>query len=63
MDLHDVEFHKTHEIKELLIQYESEIKPGETVELMVDESLSYAKGVVDDRIAFEANMKFAPKNA
>ena len=62
MDLHDVEFHKTHEIKELLIQYESEIKPGETVELMVDESLSYVRGIVDDRIAFEANMKFAPKN-
>ena len=60
MNLHDAEFYKKNQVKELLIQYESEIRFGEFVDLYVDESKTYVRGVVGDRIAFEANLKYGP---
>lgn len=58
MNLHPVEFYRDHQFTELLIQYESEIKPGEVVEVLADEELTYVRGVVEDRICFEANISY-----
>ena len=60
MNLHPVEFYKDHQFKELLIQYETEIKAGETVDVYVDEKMEYIRGVVGDRVAFETNIKYGP---
>lgn len=60
MNLHETSFYKDMQFEELLIQYESEIKPGETVDLYADEKREYVRGVVGDHVAFEANIKYAP---
>lgn len=60
MNLHPVEFYKEHQFKELLIQYETEIKSGEVVEVLADEDLTYIRGVVGDRVCFEANIVYGP---
>lgn len=60
MNLHEPEFYQTHQFSELLIQYTSEIKAGERVELFVDDKIQYVRGVVDDRLCFEANIAYAP---
>lgn len=58
LDINEPDFYKTHQITDLLIQYESEIRQGESVDIMVDETKTYVRGVVDDRIAFEANLEY-----
>ena len=60
MNLHAPEFYQKNQFKELLIQYESEIRAGEVIDVYVDENMEYVRGVVDDRIAFETNIKYAP---
>ena len=61
MDLHDAAFYQKYMVSELLIQYESEIREGDNLEVFVDEENSYVRGVVGDRIAFEANIKYRLK--
>lgn len=61
MNLHPVEFYDKNQFKELLIQYETEIKAGETVEVLADEELTYIRGVVGDRVCFEANIVYGPR--
>ncbi len=53
-------FYEKHQIKELLIHYESEIHSGETVQLSADEGRTYIRGTVGDRICFEANLIYEP---
>lgn len=60
MNLHDPAFYETNQISELLIQYESEIRFGERVEIYADEEMNYVRGVVGDRICFEANISYSP---
>lgn len=60
VNLHDSAFYQKNQIKELTIQYESEIHEGEKIELYVDAKTTYVRGVVGDRIAFEANLVYAP---
>lgn len=63
LDINEPSFYKDHRISDLLIQYESEIRAGESVDIMVDENHTYVRGVVDDRIAFEANLEYSPLEA
>ena len=58
MDLHEPEFYLENRVSEILINYESEIRFGETVELMVDESEEYVRGIVGDHVAFEALVQY-----
>ena len=58
VNLKDASFYKAHRISEMLIQYESEIRYGETVELFADADCTYVRGVVGDRVAFEANLSY-----
>ncbi|MCR5348669.1 MAG: hypothetical protein K6E59_03575 [Bacilli bacterium] len=57
-NLHPASFFDKWQFKELLIQYESEIREGETVDIYSDEECTYVRGVVGDRIAFEAQIKY-----
>ena len=61
LNLHDAKFYEENMIEELLIQYETEIHEGELVEVFADEKKTYVRGVVGDRICFEANLKYGPK--
>ena len=58
INLHDAAFYKTHRVSEMLIQYESEIRYGETVDFYTDPEVTYIRGVVGDRVAFEANLSY-----
>lgn len=62
MNIHDTKFYQEKMISELLIQYESEIHEGDVVEVFVDDLNTYVRGIVGDRICFEANLKYASKN-
>lgn len=60
VNLHQPEFYQKTQFKELLIQYESEIRAGERVELFVNDDITHVRGVVGDRVCFEANIAYGP---
>ena len=60
LNLHEPRFYEEKMITELLIQYETEIKPEEVVEVLADEDITYVRGVVGDRVCFEANLTYGP---
>lgn len=58
VDCHSSSFYKEKEIASLLINFESEISEGETLEIYANEDFSYISGRTSDRICFEANLTY-----
>lgn len=54
------EFLSRNEAATLLINYDSEIRPGEKVSLFMSEDRTYLKGEVDGRECFQVEMSFRP---
>lgn len=61
MNLHDKAFYETTRVKSILINYETEISEGEELMIYASEDKTYVRGVVEDRICFEANLEYVKK--
>lgn len=57
-DCHDASFYKEKEIASLLLNFETEVAEGETIELYANEDKTYIYGRCDDRLCFEANLTY-----
>ena len=58
VDVHPSSFYKEKEIASLLLNFESEVHEGETIEIYASEDGSYIVGRVNERTAFEANLTY-----
>ena len=58
LDTREAEYYKTHELKSLLINYESEVKLGDKLDIYANEDLTYFEGKVGDRVSFTAEISF-----
>lgn len=59
LDIHDSDFYKKNRIRHFLINYEKELKDGNTVSLFSNNSNpEYIKGEIDNKIAFEVSIKY-----
>ena len=61
MNLHDKAFFAVNRVKSILLNYESEIAEGEELMLYASADGTYVRGIVSDRLCFEANLEYCPK--
>lgn len=58
VDIHPTSFYEDHPIASLLINYESEVAEGETLDILTNEKATYVRGQCGDRVCFEANLNY-----
>ena len=61
LDTHEPEFYKKNVLKTLLINYESEVRLGEKLDIYANNELTYFEGRVGDKLSFNAKLTFAPR--
>ena len=63
IDIHDIDFYKKHRVKEILINFEKEIKNGDSVELFSDGNLpEIIVGNVDGTRSFSAKVSYEDRD-
>ena len=58
IDIFDVEFYKENMIETMLMNYEKEVKCGETIDIYVSDDKSYVEGRVGESTVFQCKMTF-----